>query len=90
MVKNKKIKSIRVAYGGMASIPKRAKSCEKILLNSSMTETVITKAKEALEKDFRPISDMRASGKYRMMVAKNLLHKCFLEIEQKKLIRINI
>ena len=73
----------------MASIPKRAKSCEKILLNSSMTETVITKAKEALEKDFRPVSDMRASGKYRMMVAKNLLHKCFLEIEKKKLIRIN-
>ena len=88
-VKNNKIKSIRVAYGGMASIPKRAKSCEKILLNSSMTETVITKAKEALEKDFRPVSDMRASGKYRMMVAKNLLHKCFLEINQKKLIRIN-
>ena len=85
---NEKVKNIKIAYGGMASIPKRAKSCEKILLNSSMTETVITKAKEALEKDFRPVSDMRASGKYRMMVAKNLLHKCFLEIEQKKLIRI--
>ena len=88
-VQNKKIKSIRVAYGGMASIPKRAKSCETILLNSPMTEATIIKAKEALERDFRPISDMRASGKYRMMVAKNLLHKCFLEIEQKKLIRIN-
>ena len=31
---NKKIKNIRIAYGGMASIPKRAKYCEKILLNS--------------------------------------------------------
>ena len=49
----------------------------------------IIKAKEVLERDFRPISDMRASGKYRMMVAKNLLHKCFLEIAQKKLIRVN-
>ena len=73
----------------MASIPKRAKNCEDILSNSTITEQIIDKAKEALEKDFRPISDMRASGKYRMMVAKNLLHKCFLEIEQKKLIRIN-
>ena len=73
----------------MASIPKRAKYCEKILLNSPITEQIINKAKEALEKDFKPISDMRASKKYRMEVAKNLLHKCFLEIAQKKLIRVN-
>ena len=73
----------------MASIPKRAKYCEKVLLNSQITEKTIIKAKEALERDFRPISDTRASGKYRIMVAKNLLHKCFLEIEQKKLIRVN-
>ena len=86
---NKKIKNIRIAYGGMASIPKRAKYCEKILLNSPITEQIINKAKEALEKDFKPISDMRASKKYRMEVAKNLLHKCFLEIAQKKLIRVN-
>ena len=72
----------------MASIPKRAKYCEKILLNSSITEQIINKATEALEKDFEPISDMRASRKYRMAVAKNLLRKCFLEITQKKLIRV--
>lgn len=88
-VENKKIKNIRVAYGGMASIPKRAIHCEKILLNSSMSEQIIDKAKEALEKDFKPISDMRASSKYRIEVAKNLLQKCFLEIKQKKLIRVN-
>jgi len=88
-VKNKKIKSIRVAYGGMAAIPKRAIHCEKILLNSPMTKQIIDKAKEALKKDFKPISDMRASGKYRMEVAKNLLEKCCLEITQKKLIRVH-
>ena len=42
-----------------------------------------------LEKDFNPIDDMRASSKYRMKVAKNLLFKCFQEIKNKKLIRIN-
>jgi len=73
----------------MASIPKRAKYCEKILLNSSITEQIINKAREALEKDFKPISDMRASRKYRMEVAKNLLNKFFLEITQNKLIRVN-
>jgi len=86
---DKKIKNIRIAYGGMASIPKRAKYCEKILLNSPITEQVIDKAKKSLEKDFKPISDMRASRKYRMKIAKNLLNKCFLEITQRKLIRVN-
>ena len=70
----------------MASIPKRAKHCEKILLNSLITEKKIIKAKEALDKDFSPISDMRASGKYRKLIEKNLLEKCFLEINEKKLI----
>ena len=85
MVKNK-IENVRIAYGGMAEVPKRAIFCEKILLKSLINDETISKAKEALEKDFRPISDMRASGLYRIEVAKNLLKKCFVEINQKKLI----
>ena len=85
---NKKIRNVRIAYGGMSSVPKRAKYCEDALLNTLITEQVTNKAKDALEKDFKPISDMRASRNYRMEVAKNLLKKCFLEINQKKLIRI--
>ena len=82
------IKKIKIAYGGMASIPKRAIYCERVLLNSSITKDVIEKAKKALEKDFLPISDMRASGGYRKIIAKNLLEKCFLEINEKKLIGV--
>ena len=87
IVKNK-IQSARIAYGGMAAIPKRAIYCEEILSNSLVTEEIIHKAKKALEKDFKPISDMRASGLYRMEVAKNLLEKCCAEIKQKKLIGV--
>ena len=87
IVKNK-VQSVRIAYGGMAAIPKRAIYCEKILLNSLVTEEIIHKAKKALEKDFKPISDMRASRLYRMEVAKNLLEKCCAEIKQKKLIGV--
>ena len=86
---NKKIKNIKIAYGGMAPIPKRAINCEKILLNSNLSEEIIIKAKKTLEKDFKPIGDMRASKNYRMEVAKNLLMKCFLEIKNNKLIRLN-
>ena len=52
------------------------------------SEESFEKAKKKLEKDFNPISDMRASGRYRMEVAKNLLEKCCAEIKQKKLIGI--
>ena len=61
---------------------------EKIFLNSQITDKIIYKAKKALEKDFKPISDMRASRLYRAEVAKNLLEKFFAEIKQKKLIGV--
>jgi xanthine dehydrogenase small subunit len=86
---NKKIKSIKIAYGGMAPIPKRAIYCEKMLLNSNFSENIILKAQKSLEKDFQPIDDMRASKNYRMEIAKNLLLKCFTEIKKNKLIRLN-
>ena len=88
-IKNKKIKNIKIAYGGMASIPKRAINCEKILINTNISKENIEKAKKNLEKDFKPISDMRASKNYRMEIAKNLLMKCFMEIKDDKLIRLN-
>ena len=83
-IKKNKVQSVRIAYGGMAAIPKRATYCEKILLNSQVTDEIINKAKKALEKDFQPISDMRASRLYRIEVAKNLLEKFYAEIKQKK------
>jgi len=86
---NKKIMNIKIAYGGMAPIPKRAIYCEKMLLNSNFSEDIILKAQKSLEKDFQPINDMRASKDYRMEIAKNLLMKCFTEIKKNKLIRLN-
>ena len=74
----------------MASTPKIANAVQRVLLNSStpVTEEKIYKAKQALEIDFKPISDMRASRKYRMEVAKNLIEKCFLEIKNEKRISV--
>ena len=88
-INNKKIKNIKIAYGGMAPIPKRAINCEKTLINSNLSEEIFEKAKKNLEKDFSPINDTRASKSYRMEVAKNLLMKCFIEIKKNKLVRIN-
>lgn len=72
--------SIRLAFGGMAAIPKRALHCEGALLNQSFESGIIDQAKAALSKDFQPISDVRASLDYRLQVAKNLLDRISLEL----------
>ena len=89
-IKDKKIKFIKLAFGGMAAVPKIASAVEKVLLNSPVpiTEQKINKARQAIDIDFKAISDMRASGKYRMEVAKNLIEKCFLEIKHEKRISV--
>ncbi len=88
-IKNDMIKNIHIAYGGMSSIPKRAYNCEKKLINQILSQIDIKNAQKELEKDFTPITDMRASSEYRIEVAKNLLLKCFIEIKSKSLITID-
>ena len=87
-IKNKKIKNVKIAFGGMSSIPKRAKYCEKTLENKEFSNKILDKAKESLLKDFSPISDMRASKEYRIEIAKNLLTKVFAEIQNKNQIEL--
>ncbi|MCJ8274068.1 MAG: FAD binding domain-containing protein, partial [Psychrosphaera sp.] len=82
-IDGKKVKSVSIAFGGMAAIPKRATACEKALLNKPWTQTNVDKAKKALAKDFQPMSDVRASDAYRMKVAQNLLQKCFIELQNR-------
>ena len=88
-INNNKIKEVYIAYGGMAAVPKRAKACEKILKNKPLTINTFDQAKKYLEKDLSPIGDMRASKEYRLEIAKNLLMKCFVEINLNKLSRVN-
>ena len=87
-IKNGKINQAYIAFGGMAAVPKRAKACEAMLRNKPLTMDTFAEAKDYLEKDLNPIGDMRASKEYRLEVAKNLLIKCFLEINTKKLMRV--
>ena len=87
-IKNKKIKSVKIAFGGMSAIPKRAKYCEKTLKNKEFSNKILDKAKESLLRDFAPISDMRASKEYRIEIAKNLLTKFFAEIQNKNRIEL--
>ncbi len=71
----------RIAFGGMAGTPKRAKACEAALIGRPWTEATIEVAMAALDADYSPMSDMRASAAYRALAARNMLRKVFLEAQ---------
>ena len=72
----------------MAPVPKRAKHAEDTLNGKIFDSSIVKLAQLALENDFQPISDMRASSVYRMQVAKNLIQQCQLEYEGKELLSL--
>ena len=73
------VRAVRLAFGGMAAIVRRAAGAEAALLGQPWSEASLVAAMQALERDFTPITDMRASAGYRMQVAKNLLRRFWLE-----------
>lgn len=81
VIRDGRIESAQIAFGGMAAIPKRASLCEQALTGSAWSRETIEKAKQALAQDFAPISDFRASREYRQMTAVNLLTRYFVELE---------
>jgi len=78
-IENGTIAEARLAYGGMAGIPKRAAYAEAALTGQSWTEESCRAAMREMEKDFTPLTDMRASAAYRMQSAQNLLYRFFVE-----------
>ncbi|GHE99971.1 xanthine dehydrogenase small subunit [Aliiroseovarius zhejiangensis] len=67
------ITDARIVFGGMAGIPKRASHVETALIGKDWSEATVRAALPAFEKDFTPMSDMRASASYRMRTAQNML-----------------
>jgi len=73
------VRGARIAFGGMAATPKRALACEAALIGQAWSAATVEAACVALDADFQPISDMRASAAYRALAAKNLLRKVLAE-----------
>ncbi|KJS18614.1 MAG: FAD-binding molybdopterin dehydrogenase [Hoeflea sp. BRH_c9] len=73
------VASVRIAFGGMAGTPKRAKAAEAALLGQPWVWETISHARAALATDYQPLSDWRASADYRMLSAQNLMIRFFLE-----------
>lgn len=84
-----RIAQARLAYGGMAGIPKRATAAEAALIGRVWGEAAVNAAIAALPRDFTPLSDMRASARYRLTLAGNLLRRFLIETTQPQ-IRIRV
>jgi xanthine dehydrogenase small subunit len=77
-----RISEARLAYGGMAGIPKRAAAAEAALIGRPWDNAAVAAAIAALPQDFTPLDDMRASAQYRLKIAGNLLRRFLIETTQ--------
>ena len=74
-----RVSDARIAYGGMAATPKRARAAERALIGEAWGEAAVEAARRAIAEDFEPIDDFRASARYRLTVAANLLRRLHLQ-----------
>ncbi len=79
-VENNRLFDVRLAYGGMAATVSRARGAETALEGQPLEAASFDAAMDAVEADFTPLSDMRASADYRRVVSRNLLRRLFLDI----------
>ncbi len=68
----------RLAYGGVAATPLRAKKTEQFLVGKPWTAETIDEACALVETEFTPLSDVRSEEPYRKKLIGALLKKFFL------------
>jgi xanthine dehydrogenase molybdopterin binding subunit/xanthine dehydrogenase small subunit len=73
------IATARLAYGGVAAMPVRARATEAALIGKKWSSATCYEVLPILEKEFTPISDVRGSANYRRQLIANLLRKFFAE-----------
>ncbi|GAA6147701.1 xanthine dehydrogenase small subunit [Pseudooceanicola nitratireducens] len=74
-VEGGKVSAARIAFGGMAGTPKRAKHVEAALIGQPWDGDIAARLAEVWDRDFTPMSDMRASAAYRQEAARNMLQR---------------
>ncbi len=73
------VRRASIGAGGVAATPARAQQTEAALTGQPWSAETVQKAADALQAEFSPISDMRASGAYRRTVLASLLQRFWLE-----------
>ena len=68
-----------IGVGGVAATPVRALQTQAALQGQPWNVATVQQATAVLQAEFKPISDMRASARYRKQVLGNLLRRFWLE-----------
>ncbi|MBL0164758.1 MAG: FAD binding domain-containing protein [Xanthomonadales bacterium] len=76
---DRRVQHVRLAYGGVAAIPKRASATEGWLLGRTLDAPTIEQAARLLAGEFTPMSDHRASADYRRALVVNLFARFVAE-----------
>ena len=71
------VQSARIAFGGMAGVPRRAAHVEAALAGQPWNAETVAAACDAFADDFTPMTDMRASAGYRLEAARAMLMRYF-------------
>ncbi len=77
-----KIKKIRIAYGGVGPVVTRLFAIEKMLEGNEFSAELFQSVALKLQDYINPISDLRASREYRLLLAKNFLLKFYHELKE--------
>ena len=73
------VRAASLGAGGVAAVPARARQAEAALQGQPWSETAAERAAQALQAEFTPLSDLRASHPYRSAVLGHLLQRFWLE-----------
>ncbi|MEI7720882.1 MAG: xanthine dehydrogenase molybdopterin binding subunit [Verrucomicrobiota bacterium] len=77
LCKDGMVTAARLAFGGVAATPIRAKKTEKAIVGKLWDEKTVEAACKVLATEFTPLSDTRGSREYRSEVLVSLLRKFF-------------
>lgn len=80
ILEDKKMTSVKIALGGVAATVVRLTDIESKLTGEVFSEDIFKKMSESLDQYIKPLSDLRASSDYRMLVSKNYFVKFAKEI----------
>jgi xanthine dehydrogenase small subunit len=80
-----RVEMARLAYGGVAAVPTRARAAEACLIGGQWDLAAVSRAQAAVEHELSPIGDHRGSAAYRLAMARSLIAKFQHETAQGRL-----
>lgn len=83
--RNQTVERVIITMGAVAPTIIHASSVEEGLVGNELTEKTINDAAELVEKDLRPISDIRGSDQYRTYIMKAIIRKALSHISDNSL-----